>query len=76
MADFAANDRGLLWNLTFDHVTEKSSDGTSGRSRMAAIDRHRIRAERLHPKATNWRCRPIAVDTSSEKRTFDTLDPS
>ena len=51
---------GLLWKLTFDHAAEKASDGNSGRSRMATIDRHRIRAERL-PKATNWRCRPSAA---------------
>jgi len=50
---------GLLWNLTFDHAAEKASDGDSGRSRVVTIGRQRIRAERLHPKATNWRWRPM-----------------
>jgi len=41
--------------LTFDHAAEKVSDRDSGRSRVANIARQRIPAERLHPKATNWR---------------------
>jgi hypothetical protein len=47
--------------LTFDHAAEKVSDGDSGRSRVATIARQRIPAERLHPKATNWRSRPVAA---------------
>jgi hypothetical protein len=52
---------GLPWHLTFDHAAEKVSDGDSGRSRVATIARQRIPAERLHPKATNWRSRPEAA---------------
>ena len=48
------------WHLTFDHAAEKVSDRDSGRSQVATIARQRIPAERLHPKATNWRCRPGA----------------
>jgi hypothetical protein len=55
--------------LTFDHAAEKVSDGDSGRSRVASIARQRIPAERLHPKATNWRCRPEAACHISEERT-------
>lgn len=47
------------WNLTFDHAAEKAGDG-DGRSRAATNDRQRIPPERVHPKATNWRCRPNA----------------
>jgi len=48
------------WHLTFVHAAEKVSDRDSGRSRVATIARQRIPAERLHPKAMNWRCRPVA----------------
>jgi hypothetical protein len=51
--------------LTFDHAAEKVSDGDSGRSRVATIARQRIPAERLHPKATNWRSRPEAAHQPS-----------
>jgi hypothetical protein len=50
--------------LTFDHAAEKVSDGDSGRSRVVTIARQRIPAERLHPKATNWRSRPILLKNS------------
>jgi hypothetical protein len=50
--------------LTFDHAAEKVSDGDSGRSRVANIARQRIPAERLHPKATNWRSPPILLKDS------------
>jgi hypothetical protein len=44
--------------LTFDHGAKKARDGASGRSRMATINRQKIPAERLHPKAAYSRCRP------------------
>lgn len=53
---------GLLWNLTFNHAAEKARGGYSGRSWMATLVQQRIRAERLHPKATHWRCRSIGDD--------------
>jgi hypothetical protein len=55
--------------LTFDHAAEKVSDGDSGRSRVATIARQRIPAERLHPKATNWRSRPICDVHDPQERT-------
>jgi hypothetical protein len=57
--------------LIFDHAAEKVSDGDSGRSRVATIARQRIPAERLHPKATSWRCRPIAEVRRAIKQTFN-----
>jgi len=57
VADFAANDR--FYPGTFDHAAEKASDSDSNRSRVATSARQRIPAERPHPKATNWRCRPV-----------------
>lgn len=56
---FSRRTTGLPWNLTFDHAAEKAGDG-DGRSRAATNDRQRIPPERVHPKATNWRCRPNA----------------
>ena len=57
VADFAANGRTTLEldHLTFARATKKFSNGDSGRSRVVTIGRQRIRVERLHPKATNWR---------------------
>jgi hypothetical protein len=52
--------------LTFDHAAEKASDSDNGRSQVATIDRQRTPAERLHPKATNWCCRPISAIDYSE----------
>jgi hypothetical protein len=37
--------------LTFAHAALKVIRGDSGRSRVAIIDRGKIPAERLHPKA-------------------------
>jgi hypothetical protein len=45
--------------LTFADAAEKVRDGDSGRSRLENTDRNKVPAERLHPKAANWRCRPI-----------------
>jgi len=47
--------------LTFARAAEKVSDLDSGLSWMASIDRDQIPAERLHPKAAYWRCRPVAA---------------
>lgn len=57
VAVFSAND----WcrNLTFAHAADRASDGDSGCSRMATIDRQQIQAERLHSKAAYPHCRPI-----------------
>jgi hypothetical protein len=49
---------GLPRNLTFAHADEKVSDSDSSRSQVASIDRERVLAERLHPKAAYSRCRP------------------
>jgi hypothetical protein len=51
------NDRST-WNLTFAHAAEEAKDGDSIRSRMTTINRQRIPAERLHPKAAYSRCGP------------------
>lgn len=42
---------GSTLNLAFDHTDEKARDGDSGRSRMATMNRQKIPAERLHPRA-------------------------
>jgi len=47
--------------LTFARAVEKVSDGDSGRSNVASIDRKKIPAERLLPKDASWCCRPVAV---------------
>lgn len=46
-------------NLTFARVVAKVSDGGSGRSNVASIDREKIPAERLHPKTVYSHCRPF-----------------
>jgi hypothetical protein len=58
--------------LSFDHAAEKVSDRDSGRSRVATIARQRIPAERLHPKATNWRSRPRAASGRAAEQTLNT----
>jgi uncharacterized protein (DUF427 family) len=45
--------------LTFADAAEKVRIGESGHSKVASIDRERIPAERLHPKAADSRCRPV-----------------
>ncbi len=57
-AAFSASDRSIPWNLTFAHTAEKVSDGDSSRLQVVSIDRERIPAERLHPKAAYSHCRP------------------
>ena len=47
-------------NLTFADTVEKVMDVDSGHSQVTTTDTHGIPAERLHPKAANWRCRPIS----------------
>lgn len=63
---------GLLRNLTLARAVEKVSDGDSGRSNVASIDREKIPAERLHPKTVYSHCRPIA-DRDSTKVTAGKL---
>jgi hypothetical protein len=50
-----------LRKQSFADQAKKSAPMHSGRSRVVIIDRQTILAERLHPKATNWCCRPVAV---------------
>lgn len=57
---FSANDWST-WNLTFVDAAEIVERGDSGRLRVAIIDRGKIPAERLHPKAAYSRCRPYGV---------------
>jgi hypothetical protein len=47
--------------LDFAHATDYLGDGNSGRSRVPTDDRDDFAAERLHPRVTNWRCRPEAA---------------
>ena len=51
--------------MTFAHAVEKVGDGDSGRSRVAIIDRGKIPAERLHPKAGYSRCQPTGFRLSA-----------
>jgi hypothetical protein len=55
---FSQRATGLLRNLTFARAIEKVSDGDSGRSNVASIDREKFPAERLHPKTVYSHCRP------------------
>jgi hypothetical protein len=54
---FSRRANGLPW--TFADAVEKVMDD-DGHSRVAIIDRGKIPAERLHPKAAYSRCRPVA----------------
>ena len=47
---FSQRATGLLRRLTFARAVERVSDGDSGRSNVASIDRKKIPAERLHPE--------------------------
>lgn len=58
---FSLRATGLLRDLTFARAVEKVSDGDSGRSNVASIDRKKIRAERLHPKTVYSHCQPEVV---------------
>jgi hypothetical protein len=47
--------------LTFAHVVKQMGVRDSGRSRPRPDDGDRFATERLHPKVSNWRCRPRAA---------------
>jgi hypothetical protein len=47
--------------LTFTEAVEQTRAGDCGRSRVPTDDSDKFAAERLHSKATYWRCRPIAA---------------
>ena len=47
------------WNLTFIGAVKQMGVRESSHSRAPPDDRGRFAAERLQPKVTNWRCRPI-----------------
>ena len=54
--------------MTFARAVEKVSDGDSGHSNVASIDREKFPAERLHPKTVYSRCRPKPASRFAPKQ--------